>query len=228
MDASLDCRTLHLASSNRSAGILKEIVDYAKSRDILIREHTREALGRLSKNKKQDQGVALDIRCPSFMSIEQFLSAPIDSATRVLALDGVTNPQNVGMIIRSAVASGIGGILYPRKGVASLGPLVIKASAGTLFKAPIISCETLAPALRQCLENGLDIVALDGAAPDSLFGDRPSRAAVYVLGGETHGVSDATRSLATRSLSIPMAGGVESLNVAVTAALIGYAAQIAP
>lgn len=221
LDPSLTIHCLHLADSNRPAGIIAQITAEAERRGAEIRYHDRLALSRISKNGRQDQGVALDVVCPQFTSLSTFLdrsSAP----QRVLALDGVTNPQNVGMIIRSAVAAGIDGILYPKRGIASMGPLVIKASAGNLFKAPIIRCETVAEALEKLRSHGYRIAALEADGKQSLFELNVEGSMVCVLGGETEGISPTVQALVDTRLSIPMAHGVESLNVAVTAALVAF------
>ena len=104
LDPSLTIHCLHLADSNRPAGIIAQITAEAERRGAEIRYHDRLALSRISKNGRQDQGVALDVVCPQFMSLSTFLNRS-SAPQRVLALDGVTNPQNVGMIIRSAVAA---------------------------------------------------------------------------------------------------------------------------
>ena len=144
----LEVAQLHLADSNRPGGIIAQIIAQAESRNIPIQYHEKQALSRISKNGRQDQGVALDINCPRFGSVDSLVSSDPSTPQRLLALDSITNPQNVGMIIRSAVAAGLDGLLYPKKGVAALGPLVIKASAGTVFRAPLISCDALAPSLQ--------------------------------------------------------------------------------
>lgn len=222
-DESLDCFSLHLARSNRSGGIVAEIRSRAERRGIPVREHSRESLARISRNGRQDQGVALDILCPAFDTLPGFLATrSADSRTRLLALDGITNPQNVGMIIRSAAAGDIDGIILPRRGNAALGPLVIKASAGTVFRAPLLSCESIGEALAACSAASASICILDGDAEISLFGRDEAAFSVYVLGNETDGVSAAAREQADQRISIPMRNGVESLNVAVAASLIAY------
>jgi len=220
LDPSLTIHCLHLADSNRPAGIIAQIISEAERRGAKIRYHDRLALSRISRNGRQDQGVALDVVCPQFASLPTFLDQ--SSAARRVALDGVTNPQNVGMIIRSAVAAGIDGILYPKRGIASMGPLVIKASAGNLFKAPIIRCETVADALEKLRSQGYRVAALEANAKQSLFEFKVEGSMVCVLGGETEGISPAAQALVNTRLSIPMARGVESLNVAVTAALVAF------
>ncbi len=224
-DSTLACHSLHLADSNRDSGIIRDILSLAKGRDIPVQRHSREALSRISRNGRQDQGVAADIVCPAFRELDDYL-ADTSKGRRLLALDGVTNPQNAGMIIRSAVAAGVDGIVYPDRGTAALGPLLIKASVGTVFKAPLLRCERLLPALETCRDRGFSIYYLDGNAPVSLFDHRPEPDLVYVLGGETEGVSAGVQKVAKGGLSIPMRNGVESLNVAISAALVAYAGYL--
>ena len=221
LDTALEVSCLHLADSNRTPGVIAQIIAGAERRGIPIRFHSRQALSRISKNGRQDQGVALDVVCPTFTTLEQLIDQRPDRS-RLLALDGITNPQNVGMIIRSAVAAGIDGLLYPRRGVSALGPLVIKASAGTVFRAPIIWCESAAEATAALKNQGYHVVTLEADAPKSLFEYHPSARTVCVLGGETDGVSAAVTAASTERVAIPMSNQVESLNVAVTAALVAF------
>ena len=216
-DSSLDCYRLHLADSNRPARILDELRALAERRGIEIACHSKLELSRISR-----KGVAVDVLCPRFTRLEEFLDADAGSAARLLAVDGITNPQNAGMLIRSAVAGGIDGILWPAAGNAALGPLAVKASAGTLFRAPLIRCRSLPEALGDCQKYGYRVCVLDATAGISLMdAERPERA-IYVLGNETTGPSREVIALADMALRIPMENGVESLNVAVTAALIAY------
>ncbi|MCH1554013.1 MAG: RNA methyltransferase [Luminiphilus sp.] len=221
-DQEIQPRRLHLADSNRAAGIITDIVKSAEGRGIEIRHHDKRALSRISKNGKQDQGVALDIDCPNFRGVDELAQAPLTTDDRFLVLDGITNPQNVGMIIRSALAADIAGIVYPKQGVAALGPLVIKASAGTAMRAPLIRCANALEGVTALKASGVRIVTLAGDSDLGLNQLESDVATAFVLGGETDGVSDQIRTLADCSVSIPMANKVESLNVAVTAALVAY------
>ena len=221
-DAQIQPRRLHLANSNKPAGIIAEIVDKARLKGIEIRHHDKRALSRISKNGKQDQGVALDIDCPHFKGLDELAQTAVAADDRFLILDGITNPQNAGMIIRSALAANIAGIVYPKQGVAALGPLVIKASAGTALRAPLIRCARAIEGIVALKTHGVRVVTLAGDSETSLRQLEPGVATAFVLGGETDGVSDEIRGLADCSVSIPMANDVESLNVAVTAALVGY------
>ncbi|MFA5630851.1 MAG: RNA methyltransferase [Porticoccaceae bacterium] len=222
-DASIPVYRLHLADSNQSGGTLREIENLAARRGIDIRYHSREELSRISKNRRQDQGVAVDLQCPGYQDYRDFLGDRRENESfRLIALDNITNPQNLGMVIRSVSASPMDGIVLPAKGCAPLSPLVIKASAGTLFKCRILRCERLADVLRDFAAAEADICMLSGAASTTIASYRPAGRAVYVLGNETDGVSAEVEKLATRKLRIPMSNGVESLNVAVTAALIAF------
>jgi len=221
-DQQLECQRLHWATSNRQSPATARILSAAAAREVPIREHSRATLARISRNGKQDQGVALDIVCRTFSTPASLLSRLNAAPMTIIAMDGITNPQNVGMLIRSAAAAGADGILYPRKGVASLGPLVIKASAGALFNAPIVPCDLLNPTLATLQDAGAEIIVLDGGARETLFDYTPKGSAVFVLGGETSGVSESVSALADRHLAIPLHNGVESLNVAVAGALVCY------
>lgn len=224
-DPSLHCQTLHLASSNRSGGSLRDITALAERLHIDTRHHTREALARISRNGRQDQGVALDVFCPKMRDLADFVAA-IDQVqcVRLLALDGVTNPQNMGMAIRSATAAGVDGVLYADRGNPALGPLVIKASAGTVFRAPLLRCASILDAMHLLVDSGFALYRLQAGSARSLYANTAiASRSVFVMGGETAGVSEAVQALTGTNISIPMANGVESLNVAVSAALVCYA-----
>ncbi len=226
-DNRLSPSRLHLADSNKSGGIVGQIEALAKTREVDVQVHARQALSRISKNGKQDQGVALDLFCPEFDSLDNFFDAEVYSSNefKAVLLDGITNPQNVGMIIRSCCAAGINAIFYPKRSVSALGPLVIKGSAGTLFNAPIIQCEDARLTAQSMQARGFDIAVLDSHAETSLFDFKPAKPTVYVLGGETAGVDNAIKNAASISLRIPMTNNVESLNVAITAALVAFYAN---
>jgi len=104
-----------------------------------------------------------------------------------------------------------------------MGPLVIKASVGTVFRAPLVYCDELSFTLNQLKQSGFSIASLEGSANVSLFEYQQQQATIFVLGSETDGVSNAISTMADIRLRIPMAAGIESLNVAVAASLIAYA-----
>ena len=201
--------------------IIKQIIERCDLIDVPIFRVSPEEVSRISKNPKQDQGVALDIRTPLFDHAAHFLDHLDRSDIKLLAIDGVTTPANVGMIIRNVSAFGLDGVIIPWKGTAKLNALVIKASAGTLFKTVVLRCERLAPILKKAKQLDFEIITLEGKASDTMYDTQFSSRSIFVLGNETHGVSQAVRDESSLPLSIPMSNGVESLNVACAAAVIG-------
>jgi 23S rRNA (guanosine2251-2'-O)-methyltransferase len=164
--------------------------------------------------------VALDIVLEHFGEEESFKAK--HKSYRIIALDGITNPQNLGMIIRSCAAGNVDAILLPTKGAAQISPLVIKASVGTLFKMPIIKTSNLKETLKSFKKDGADVYSLSSHAHASYKTQSYSDKTIFVLGNESEGVSKAVESICNESIAIPMQRGVESLNVAVTASLLAF------
>ncbi|MEM6483743.1 MAG: RNA methyltransferase [Pseudomonadota bacterium] len=225
-DRNLDVRALHLATSNRESNDIIRLRNLAERRAVPIFDHTRDSLARISRNKKQDQGVALDVYCPEMAPLDDFLNAckNNDEPSHVIGLDGVSNPQNYGMVIRSAVAAGVDGILCTRRGNPALGPLVLKASAGIAFRAPLLRCESPYHAAKQMVDLGYTLYRLSADAPLDLYSNtfNPARRSVFMFGGETAGISGKLESLPGENVCIPMSNAIESLNVAVSASLLCF------
>ncbi|MCO4845360.1 MAG: 23S rRNA (guanosine(2251)-2'-O)-methyltransferase RlmB [Sulfurovum sp.] len=219
-DESITIHKLHLSKSNKDADILEQMKDIAQKRDIEVVYHDKQALSRISKNAKQDQGVALDMVLEHMGDENSFMDA--HKSYRILALDGVTNPQNLGMIIRSCAAGNVDAILLPSRGGAQISSLVIKASAGTLFKMPIIKTTDLAKTLKSFQSEGASLYTLSSHASNSYKEQSYSNKTIFVLGNESEGVSKSVEALCDKSIAIPMQRGVESLNVAVTASLLAF------
>jgi len=219
-DDSITIHKLHLSKSNKDATVLEDMKRVATQRGIEIAYHDKQSLSRISKNAKQDQGVALDIVLEHFVDEEEFLKQ--SRAYRIVALDGINNPQNLGMIIRSCVAGEIDAIILPTKGTTQISPLVIKASVGTIFKMPIIKTSNLKKTLLKFRDDNADIYTLNAKAPKSYKDENYSSKVIFVLGNESDGVSKDIEKLSDKSISIPMKRGVESLNVAVTASLLAF------
>lgn len=144
-------------------------------------------------------------------------------ASLVLLLDRVTDPQNLGAILRVAVAVGVDAVvLPPRRGVL-LTPGVHRASAGLSFIAPVASPQNLAMALRTLKEHGYWIVAADageGSQPATLF-DWPQRTAL-IMGSEGEGIGQLLRRESDFTVALPMDSRVESLNVGVATGALAY------
>ncbi|MBX2857773.1 MAG: RNA methyltransferase [Cellvibrionaceae bacterium] len=218
----LACFRLHLARSNRPSDALKQLLSLAAKKGTEVCYHDKQALARISKNARQDQGVALDLTLDGLKYCDDFFLSNSQQPFEMIALDNITNPQNLGMIIRSVCASPITALLLPQRGCAALDSLVIKASAGTLFKSQILLCSNLQQGLALCKQQGAKIYGLDAKAPLKLSQLPPNESRVFILGNETQGLSQAVEALCDNTVSIPMRNEVESLNVAVTASLIAF------
>ncbi|MEA3522321.1 MAG: 23S rRNA (guanosine(2251)-2'-O)-methyltransferase RlmB [Campylobacterota bacterium] len=218
-DEDVSIHKLHLCKSNREEGVIAKMIQLATHRGVQIAYHDKNGLSRISKNAKQDQGVAIDIVAKNYNDANDLLSDSA-SSSRFLALDSIHNPQNLGMIIRSAAAGNIDGIILPKKNSAKLSPLVMKASAGTLFKIPIYYCDTLEAILPKLQE--YKIYQLSSHASNNIYSNNLGDKTIFVLGNESEGVSQSVARHCPNTLTIPMQRGVESLNVAITAALIAF------
>ncbi len=210
---------LHLATSNKTAPIIDEIKALADTKNIEIKYHDRAALSRISKNAKQDQGVAADIIAPNYRPLSKFSPAP---GGVLLLLDRITNPQNLGMIIRSVAASPISGLVLPKSGCARISPLVIKASAGALFKATIYHCEDTISAIQELKNRGMTIYGLDADGDVPLAELNNNQPQALVLGNETDGLAGDVIDACDQLVMIPLANQVESLNVVAAATLVVF------
>jgi 23S rRNA (guanosine2251-2'-O)-methyltransferase len=208
-----------LAEGVRGHGI-GEIIGLARDRGVPLQRASAERVKKLAGNGRQDQGVFADVVAPRMRPLDDAL----DDVTlrRILLLDGITTPANVGMILRTATAAGIDGVVVPRRGVASIDPLVVKASAGVAFRAPILKAATAAEAAQALAAAGFHLVGLAADGPSSLFEATWPEHVAFVLGSETAGVAAEVAEHVRSWVSIPMAGGVESLNVAAAAAVVCF------
>jgi 23S rRNA (guanosine2251-2'-O)-methyltransferase len=139
--------------------------------------------------------------------------------TCVVVLGELTDPQNVGAIIRSATAFGASAVLIPEHNQASLSGTVIKASAGTAFSIPLVPIGNVNQALRVLKEKGFWVygLAMDGHNP--LATEKFTEPTVFVIGSEGEGLREKTREHCDILLSIPMSARAESLNASVAAAV---------
>lgn len=208
-----------VAEGARGAGI-SQIVDRAKDRRVPVQRATAERVKKLAGNGRQDQGVFADVVAPRMRPLDDAVDDP--AVRRVLLLDGITTPANVGMILRTATAAGLDGIVVPRRGVASIDPLVVKASAGVAFRAPVLTAGTAQEAAASLARSGFHVAGLAADSPTDVFDADWPEHVVFVLGSETSGVSSSVRDHVRSWVSIPMAGDVESLNVAAAAAVVCF------
>ena len=143
------------------------------------------------------------------------------ASTLILALDGVTDPNNFGAIIRSAAGAGVDGVIFPERRSAQINETVIRASAGNTGRVPLIRVMNLTRALEELKKVGAWIYGLSKAVDSGNYLDEPfDRATVLVLGSEGNGLHQKVREHCDALLWIDMPGGIESLNVSSTAAVM--------
>jgi 23S rRNA (guanosine2251-2'-O)-methyltransferase len=221
--ASVQC--LRVRPPGERAGLRQLCV----AKGVAYEEISRPALDAVTGAPRHDQGVAASVRLLRVMELDALIAETKGRGARrpmrVLALDGVTNSQNVGMVVRSVVAAGFDGLLWPMKGQPWVNGLVVRAAAGAIFECPIVLCEELAAGLALLQGAGFSSFGLDAGASQSLFELVPPHRAIFVLGSESQGLSPEVEALLDGRLSIPMHGPVESLNVAVAAGLVCYHAR---
>ena len=163
-----------------------------------------------------------DTKTPQGIAAVLALQAREASGPRLLALDGVQDPGNVGTIIRTADAAGFDGILFSPDCADLFSPKVLRSTMGSIFRLGFSFPSSLPEALEKLKKNGFSVLSsqLDGDP----FYERNNISASFVLviGNEGNGVSDAVKAVATHRLCLPMRGGAESLNAAVAAGIMMY------
>jgi len=225
LEALLDRRApgvTRLVLARRARGeAVDRIVTAAAERGVRLERADPARVTRLSGNGRHDQGVVAIMAAPGRAELDEWLPAH-GGPLALLVLDGLTNPANVGMIIRTAAAAGLDGVVLPRSGSPEMGPLVVKASAGVALWATVLGAPEPAAAVTALAGAGVEVIGLAGARGEGLWGlDLPRRAA-FVLGNETTGVSPAVAGLVERWCAVPLEHGVESLNVAAAAAVVAF------
>ena len=142
----------------------------------------------------------------------------------LVAVDGVTDPGNLGAIVRSCDGAGVTGVLLPRHRAVHVTPTVAKAAAGAVEFVPVTLVPGLPAVLKQMKDHGIWVVGLDDGADRTIFDidELATEPICLVLGAEGAGLARLTRERCDAIVSIPMLGGVSSLNVSAAAALSLY------
>ncbi|MBM7824594.1 23S rRNA (guanosine2251-2'-O)-methyltransferase [Arcanobacterium pluranimalium] len=209
-----------LANDDRVA----EIMRAATRAGAPLLEVTRSELDRMTDGAVH-QGVALEVPPHEYAELDELVEASYDSARPglIVALDSVTDPHNLGAVLRSASAFRADGVLIPERRSASVNVTVWKVSAGAVARVPIAREKNLVRALEQLKENGYFVVGLAGDGDQSVaslsLADVPL---VLVTGSEGKGLSRLVRETCDVVASIPIASDMESLNAAVATGIALY------
>jgi 23S rRNA (guanosine2251-2'-O)-methyltransferase len=220
-----------LAEGVDRAPILEEIIEEAERRRVPIRHTARVVLERQAATEAP-QGVLAHAAALPEADFDDLCRRPEPSEETddeppplpfLLALDGVTDPQNVGALLRSADGAGATGAVLPRRRAAHVTPAVTKAAAGAVEHVPIAVVAGLPSALVRAKELGCWVVGLADDGDTSLFDlGLATEPLVLVVGSEGEGLSRLARQRCDVVVSIPMAGTLPSLNVAAAGTLALY------
>ena len=183
-------------------------------------------LGRLVPNDAPHQGVVIEVAPLEDMWLADLLAEASDKAV-LLVLDQVTDPHNVGAIMRSAAAFGAIGIVTQDRHSPIEGGVLAKAASGALERVPWARVVNLARALEEIAEAGFWRIGLAGDAPNELKDALGPQRVALVLGAEGPGMRQNVREHCDAVAKLPISDAVESLNVSNAAAIALYAASVA-
>jgi 23S rRNA (guanosine2251-2'-O)-methyltransferase len=200
---------------------LTESVRLAADSGISILEVPRHDLDRIAANGLH-QGIALQVPPYQYAHPDDLLAVVKKDSTpaMLVALDNISDPRNLGAIVRSVAAFGGHGVLIPQRRSASVTAVAWRTSAGAAARVPVARAPNLTRALKNWADAGLQVIGLDAdgdTTVDELEGDGPL---VLVVGSEGKGLSRLVRENCDAVVSIPMAGPTESLNASVAAGVV--------
>ena len=204
---------------------VKEMLSIATQRGIPVLEVTRPELDRMAGFDGVHQGVALKVPPYEYAHPQDLLEEIIAKGTTPLlvALDGVTDPRNLGAIIRSTAAFGGQGLIIPQRRSAGVNSAAWKTSAGAAARIPVAMAPNLTTTLKEFKKQGVFVLGLDGGGDVSLpaleLADRP---VVIVVGSEGKGLSRHVTETCDQIVSIPISSATESLNAGIAASVALY------
>ncbi|MEU1754633.1 23S rRNA (guanosine(2251)-2'-O)-methyltransferase RlmB [Micromonospora matsumotoense] len=199
---------------------INEITRTAADRGIAILEISRAELDRMTGGVLH-QGVGLQVPPFAYQPFEDLMAAALEQAAPLLvALDGVTDPRNLGAVIRSAAAFGAQGVFVPERRAAGITATAWRTSAGAAARVPVAQVTNLTRSLKACQEAGFMVVGLDADGDTDLYDlEAAVGPLVVVVGSEGRGLSRLVGETCDLTVSIPMISEVESLNASVAAAV---------
>ncbi|MFH1831003.1 MAG: 23S rRNA (guanosine(2251)-2'-O)-methyltransferase RlmB [Pseudomonadota bacterium] len=215
------CHEVFLADKKKT-GVVEQIAKIADKRKVSVNKVSREQLGNLSNSNKH-QGVAARVDCFKYHNLESLIEVAIDDDQKafIIILDGITDPQNVGSLIRTAHLLGVHGAIMPRDNACAVTPAVVKASAGATEYLPIVQVTNITNTIKYLKNKGIWVAAAEACAEKSIY---DTEFAGYnfalVLGSEGAGVRRLVRETCDFLVYIPMRGQIASYNVSVAGALL--------
>ncbi|MBW2560700.1 MAG: 23S rRNA (guanosine(2251)-2'-O)-methyltransferase RlmB [Deltaproteobacteria bacterium] len=200
----------------------REIVELASRSNIPVVFTDREHLNTIA-GTRHHQGVICVCEEYRYTGIDEILAGcTSQNNVLVLILDGITDPQNLGSLTRTALCFGAAGLVIPENRAASVTPSVIKASAGAALHLPIARVVNISRTIDRLKEEGFWIYGTDAGCGDGLCSPDYSGRVGLVLGSEGKGMRPLVRKKCDVLLSIPITGSLDSLNVSVAGGIILY------
>jgi 23S rRNA (guanosine2251-2'-O)-methyltransferase len=218
--AGVPATALYVALGAQADERLSESVTLAADSGIAILEVPRNDLDRMTTNGLH-QGIALQVPPYEYLHPDELLRQALQTPPALLvALDNISDPRNLGAIVRSVAAFGGHGVLIPQRRSASVTAVAWRTSAGAAARVPIARATNLTRTLKDWADNGLQLFGLD-ADGDTVVDDLDaSGPVVVVVGSEGKGLSRLVRQSCDSVVSIPMCGVGESLNASVAAGVV--------
>jgi 23S rRNA (guanosine2251-2'-O)-methyltransferase len=205
------------------SGIIGDIVELARANRVPVQQVAKRRLD-MQARSEAPQGVLARAAPLPEVELDQFLRRRPGKPPFLVAVDGVTDPGNLGALLRCCDGAGVTGVVLPRHRAVHVTPTVAKAAAGAVEHVPMALAGGLPAALARMKDAGIWVVGLDDDANRSLFelGDLAAEGICLVLGAEGAGLSRLVRERCDLIVSIPMRGRLSSLNVSAAAALACY------
>ena len=217
LDSSAQLERLLVAPGLLTSEPGQAAVARARAGGIRVTEVSDEVFASFS-NRDEPVGLAA-LAISTLVSLED-MRQHADSC--VVALQECADPGNLGTILRTADASGCGGVIVCGPSADPLSPEAVRASMGTIFRVPVARAPSLAEATKHARRNGLSVIATSAKAPASIWDTRLPKGGLYVFGNEQRGLSAEERSSADLEVSLPMHGAASSLNLAVAVGIVLY------
>lgn len=224
MQAEIPVRAAYIAEGAERDDRMREILKLSADRGTSMLEVTRNEMDRLTGGAIH-QGVALQLPEFEYAHPDDLMAAAFDAPGEplIVALDSITDPRNLGAIVRSAAAFGANGVLIPERRSAGMTAAAWKTSAGAAARIPIARATNLNRSLRAYADAGFALVGLDGSAKSDIAGlPQTTGPVVLVVGSEGDGLSRLVREACDVLAAIPIARTVESLNAGVATGIALY------
>lgn len=220
--AAVPATALYVAERIDSDDRVRESLKLASQAGIPLMEAARVELDRVAGGPHH-QGVALQVPAYTYAHPDDLLDVADGGPALLVALDGVTDPRNLGAVLRSAAAFGAHGVVLPSRRAAGVTATAWKVSAGAAARVPVARATNLTRALQAYRDAGLYVVGLDGEATQDLASvDLLRDPVVLVVGSEGKGLSRLVRETCDVVAAIPIGSAAESLNAGVAAGIALY------